>query len=90
MFDAWGKIPSGILHGNSIDRGNFDQCLGIHHDSDVETIGSINGQYCSASMNIQDFLPSSTIQRAGMLGGLVTSRYKYKFVAYFYLIISRF
>lgn len=74
MFDAWGKIPSGIFYGNSFERGNFDQCLLTSHDSDNETVGTIKGQYCTASMNLEEMMPLPAIQAAGMVGGASLSR----------------
>lgn len=43
MFDAWGKIPSGMLYRNIYDFGNYDQCV----ESDVTLDGiHVIGQYC--------------------------------------------
>ncbi|KAH8356381.1 hypothetical protein KR084_009550 [Drosophila pseudotakahashii] len=43
MMDSWGKIPPGLLAGNTWDLGNFDECLSIN-----QVIGSqkIRGKYC--------------------------------------------
>ncbi|XP_016936646.3 nose resistant to fluoxetine protein 6 [Drosophila suzukii] len=46
MIDSWGSLPSGILYGNLIDLGNFDECLGIDHF--VNSSHSVQGQYCLA------------------------------------------
>ncbi|XP_017110942.1 nose resistant to fluoxetine protein 6 [Drosophila elegans] len=46
MIDSWGTLPSGILYGNLIDLGNFDECLGIEHS--VTTSHSVQGKYCLA------------------------------------------
>lgn len=32
VVDAWGKIPSGILSGNTYEFGEFSQCLGLKRD----------------------------------------------------------
>ncbi|CAG9772712.1 unnamed protein product [Ceutorhynchus assimilis] len=49
MFDATGKIPSGILSGALHDLGNFDECVEIkvpyHRDK-------FHGQYCMAQFTI--------------------------------------
>lgn len=54
MFDAWGKLPSGILSGNMYEFGNFDQCLEINHE--IENVVQNNnfvGQYCLTQINIE-------------------------------------
>lgn len=44
MFDATAKIQSGVLEGNTMQVGSYDECLKI----DVVVNGSqINGQYCT-------------------------------------------
>lgn len=49
MFDATGKMPSGILYGSSHDLGNFDECVEIKvpYDKDM-----FIGQYCMAQFTI--------------------------------------
>ncbi|XP_070073178.1 nose resistant to fluoxetine protein 6 [Drosophila takahashii] len=59
MMDSWGKIPSGLLTGNTWDLGNFDECLSIN-----QVIGSqkIRGKYCFLIANktrIATCFPSS-------------------------------
>lgn len=56
MFDAWGKIPSGILLGNYFSPGNYDQCLAINNDkfTSTSTIEQISGQYCLTDLVIDD------------------------------------
>ncbi|XP_016949370.1 nose resistant to fluoxetine protein 6 [Drosophila biarmipes] len=44
MIDSWGSLPSGILYGNLVDLGNFDECLGIDHS--VASNHSVQGKYC--------------------------------------------
>ncbi|XP_015839400.1 nose resistant to fluoxetine protein 6-like [Tribolium castaneum] len=39
MLDAWSKLPSGIMDGNLIDLGSFDECYGIEYNN-------IYGKYC--------------------------------------------
>ncbi|KAH8235373.1 hypothetical protein KR038_003215 [Drosophila bunnanda] len=46
MIDSWGSVPSGILTGNLIDLGNYDECLRIDHV--VTSSHSIKGKYCFA------------------------------------------
>ncbi|KAJ8922593.1 hypothetical protein NQ315_007623 [Exocentrus adspersus] len=45
MLDATAKIQSGILVGNMMHVGNFDECLSI--DTAINN-SQINGQYCTA------------------------------------------
>ncbi|KAH8280696.1 hypothetical protein KR054_000040, partial [Drosophila jambulina] len=46
MIDSWGSVPSGILTGNLIDLGNYDECLRIDHA--VTNGHSVKGKYCLA------------------------------------------
>lgn len=78
MFDAWGKIPSGILYGNFFDRGNFDECLEIRHDSKAQNIGIIKGQYCIASIDVQDILQSRLTHKRELLRNVSLTRYSSK------------
>lgn len=47
MIDASGKVPSGILEGNLIELGNFQQCINIKHDD-------VTGKYCLVKIPISD------------------------------------
>lgn len=49
MFDAWGKIPSGILAGNQYEFGSFDECLGVNYNDNRSTF---IGQYCLAQVKV--------------------------------------
>ncbi|XP_045467072.1 O-acyltransferase like protein-like isoform X2 [Harmonia axyridis] len=42
MFDATGKLPSGILRGNVNQFGDFDECLSVDH-----------ARYCLAELDFQ-------------------------------------
>lgn len=42
VFDATGKLPSGILSGNVNQYGNFDECLSVK-----------NAQYCLAEIDVR-------------------------------------
>ncbi|EDV44675.1 uncharacterized protein Dana_GF20203 [Drosophila ananassae] len=44
VIDSWGFLPSGILTGNLIDLGNYDECLSINHA--VTSSHSVKGKYC--------------------------------------------
>lgn len=58
-MDAWGKIPSGMLSGNIIELGNFDQCIAVKHklgpQPDDDTF---EGQYCLGLINMP--MPNNT------------------------------
>lgn len=49
MLDSSGRVPQGVLQGNSIDLGNYDECVNIHEE--LET-GDINGRYCYSGLAI--------------------------------------
>ncbi|XP_039496877.1 nose resistant to fluoxetine protein 6-like isoform X2 [Drosophila santomea] len=50
MIDSWGTLPSGILYGNLVDLGNFDECLGIDH-AETST-HSVQGKYCLSKLQV--------------------------------------
>lgn len=59
MADACGKPQSGILAGNLIELGNFDQCIAVAHSRSPGD--KFEGQYCLmqaqidlATMNMSD------------------------------------
>lgn len=56
MVDAYGKFPSGILRGNIIEQGDFDECLSIR-DS-----GLFNPQYCLGMISKPEFGPTPFYQ----------------------------
>lgn len=45
MRDSWGNFPSGVYSGNFFDIGNYDQCIGVSHQSD--RFGEVKGQHCT-------------------------------------------
>lgn len=51
MFDAWGKIPSGILVGNQYDFGSFDECMAVNYNENNFTFV---GQYCMARIMLPE------------------------------------
>ncbi|XP_055600078.1 O-acyltransferase like protein-like [Uranotaenia lowii] len=50
MYDSWGKVPSGLLFGNTYEFGNFDQCRRIEH---TNYFGSIDGQHCTLIVDVR-------------------------------------
>ncbi|CAH2091699.1 unnamed protein product [Euphydryas editha] len=55
MLDATAKIPSGLLQGNAIQLGDFDQCLGVRARVQLDTgsIVKIQGKYCLAMVDVK-------------------------------------
>ncbi|XP_050341990.1 nose resistant to fluoxetine protein 6-like [Nymphalis io] len=55
MLDATAKIPSGLLQGNGIQLGDFDQCLGIRARVQLDTgsVVKIQGKYCLAMVDVK-------------------------------------
>lgn len=43
VFDAWGKIQSGLFSGNLVNFGHYDQCIGVSHKYEQ---GLFLGQHC--------------------------------------------
>uniref|UniRef100_A0A2A4JEF2 Nose resistant-to-fluoxetine protein N-terminal domain-containing protein n=1 Tax=Heliothis virescens TaxID=7102 RepID=A0A2A4JEF2_HELVI len=46
FMDAGLRTPRGILVGNTLDMGNYHQCIGINHMIEEENM-HIEGKYCS-------------------------------------------
>ncbi|GBP48272.1 Nose resistant to fluoxetine protein 6 [Eumeta japonica] len=55
MLDATAKIPSGILQGNGIQLGDFDQCMSskARVQLDTGTVVKVQGKYCLAYLDIK-------------------------------------
>ncbi|CAH1974646.1 unnamed protein product [Acanthoscelides obtectus] len=53
MYDGGAKFPSGILHGNINQLGDFDMCVNSHSKE-----RNIRGQYCLTNLEIE--IPKST------------------------------
>ena len=49
VIDAAGKIPSGILEGDMMWTGSYDECLAVH-------AGRFDGKYCMGSLPLTDIL----------------------------------
>lgn len=66
VIDAWGKIPSGILYGNTYELGQFDECLAIEKPADNENPYILKGQYCLTQLSIGgDSAPSQIFDEIG-------------------------
>ena len=46
VFDSWTKFQSGVLFGNTIDFGNYEQCIDFKFESKDMDIGMIEGKHC--------------------------------------------
>ncbi|XP_068627614.1 uncharacterized protein [Battus philenor] len=55
MLDSTGKIPSGILQGNGIQLGSYDQCLESRARVQLDTgsIVKVQGKYCLARIDLK-------------------------------------
>ncbi|CAH0717420.1 unnamed protein product, partial [Brenthis ino] len=55
MLDATAKIPSGLLQGNGVQLGDFDQCLGVRARVQLDTgsVVKIQGKYCLAMIDVK-------------------------------------
>ncbi|KAH8407959.1 hypothetical protein KR222_005414, partial [Zaprionus bogoriensis] len=56
MIDSWGFIPKGILYGNIVDMGNYDECIGINQI--IAESHKIQGKYCMINIPIRSALSS--------------------------------
>ncbi|KAH8360230.1 hypothetical protein KR093_011437 [Drosophila rubida] len=52
VIDSWGSIPSGILYGNLIDMGNYDECIKINKAT-ADNNHAIRGKYCFATISLR-------------------------------------
>lgn len=50
VFDANGKLPPGLMNGNSGDLGDFDLCLSVEKNDKFES--PFDGKYCLGSLNV--------------------------------------
>ncbi|CAG9791791.1 unnamed protein product [Diatraea saccharalis] len=55
MLDATAKIPSGLLQGNGLQLGDYDQCLSSRARVQLESgnVVKVQGQYCLASLDVK-------------------------------------
>lgn len=55
MLDATAKIPSGLLQGNGIQLGDFDQCIGSRARVQLDTgsVVRVQGQYCLVLVDLK-------------------------------------
>lgn len=51
MFDASSKMQSGILTGNTIELGNYDECVSATSASTINN-RTIRGRHCMATVDI--------------------------------------
>ncbi|XP_055913297.1 nose resistant to fluoxetine protein 6-like [Eupeodes corollae] len=58
FIDSWGKLPSGILHGNLYTVGNFDQCVQTSVTL-TESSGLVEGQYCFLRVPLKNQKPQN-------------------------------
>lgn len=54
IWDAWGKTQSGIISGNLVNFGHYEQCLAVRHDFEDENFGTFLGQHCMIFFNFVD------------------------------------
>lgn len=57
VIDTWGKVPTGLLSGNSYDFGHYDQCVDLAYQVAQDVI---EGQHCQ--------LPFSESTRSFVMG----------------------
>lgn len=49
MLEATGSFPTGVLLGNTVDLGLFDECVQISKELENSTI---NGRYCYSGLYV--------------------------------------
>lgn len=70
VFDSSTKIQSGLITGNLIDLGNYDECIDVEH---VTPNITINGQYCQLVVNwkIPGYTPKTRLWNVGFSKAMV-------------------
>ncbi|GLH06382.1 Uncharacterized protein GBIM_11912, partial [Gryllus bimaculatus] len=56
LYDSSTKVPDGLLTGNVVQLGNFDECLATHA-LDADGHGLFWGQYCLAGLAVERTWP---------------------------------
>lgn len=56
MLDASAKIPSGLLMGNIVELGNYDECIAVQGNSSKGQI--IRGQHCMLRVSLSELNPN--------------------------------
>lgn len=51
IYDSWGKSQSGLLSGNLINFGHYEQCLSTQHVFENRNQGVFLGQHCLIFFN---------------------------------------
>lgn len=54
VYDASVKTPAGIEYGSVYQFGNFDQCMGVRTDFQVDRV-NIEPKYCLIDVNTTDY-----------------------------------
>lgn len=49
VLDSTGRIPVGLMKGNMIDLGVYDECVNINHKLENDTI---KGRYCYSGVSV--------------------------------------
>jgi hypothetical protein len=65
VLDSTAKLEAGILMGNLVSMGNFDECIGV---TDVQTrLGPFRGKHCLASLTWANDTFLSTNKLLGLI-----------------------
>lgn len=62
MFDASVKSPVGVEYGVEYQFGNFDQCLDISTNPEIDKIG-IQSKYCLVDVTLEGYKVRKTAER---------------------------
>lgn len=54
VYDASVKTPAGIEYGSVYQFGNFDQCMGVRTDFQMDRV-NIEPKYCLIDVNTTDY-----------------------------------
>jgi hypothetical protein len=50
VFDSSGRLPIGIIDGTLVSSGDYNQCLDVRTQTDIEI--PFVGQYCTAKLTL--------------------------------------
>ncbi|KAK5640661.1 hypothetical protein RI129_011472 [Pyrocoelia pectoralis] len=68
MYDASGKLPSGVLDGNYVELGSFDECLNV-------TTTRLSGKYCLGFLYVKDIEVVDSHSITGSFNGTHTMHF---------------
>lgn len=74
VFDASVKSPVGVEYGVEYQFGNFDQCLEISTNPEIDKI-DIQSKYCLVDVNLEGYKIRKTAERVKEVRTVIDTSY---------------